>query len=243
MSTDSIAADIYQQTHCTKAWCIITMTFAQNFLHFFALQTKKNKTLRRNLCISRAVFLSSGYDAQWCHQIFEKQVTKTEHSCCRNAGNVHFQLFLALWGYRGSWNWPNSLKTEEHPSIWQPRVSFKRLTGSKGVRRDVHDKRQLQTIGGSVGMSVLKCRWTKAYKSESSWPGPNVKQLSILVSNGSQFFLTVFSLMVERGTMCSEKLPGTCCNCVSNPFDYWVKWKQIKNGFILILCQCEYFYH
>lgn len=130
---------------CTETSCI--------FLHF--MKTPMEKSLHLQSCLSTTRI--------WCAMMSpvpRKTSKVTEHSCCRNVKNAHCQSFSALWGYqaavtdRGLNN-----KTEEHPSIWQRRVSFKRLTGSKAVRRDVHDKRQLQTIGGSVGTNVPKCRW------------------------------------------------------------------------------------
>ena len=88
--------------------------------------------------------------------------------------NAHCQPILPLWGYQAAVGSDQSLynKTEKHPSICQHSVTFKRLAGSKdvGVRCDVHEKWQLQTMGGSVGMKALspKSGWVRADESESS---------------------------------------------------------------------------
>lgn len=153
---------------------------------FFALQTKKKNPAEESSHLQSCFPIIR----IWC-TVMSPDLWKTSHKnwtfLLQERGECSLSAVFGPVGLSGSCNWLNSWKTEKHPYLRQPRVSFKRLTGSKGVRRDVHDKRQLQTIGGSVGMSVLKCGWAKADESESSWPGPNVKQLSNLVSNS--FFL------------------------------------------------------
>jgi len=61
--------------------------------------------------------------------------------------------------------------------VFQKTSEVKKITG---IRRDVHDKQLFQTIGGSAGMKALspKRGLVNADESESSSPGPNIKQLS-----------------------------------------------------------------
>lgn len=139
--------------------------------------------------VSRAVCLPSGYDAWWCHQIAEKQLSKSWTFLPQECKERWLSAFLPpLWGYQAAVGTDQSLYniTEKHPSICQRSVSFKRLAGSKdvGVRCDVHDKRRSQTIEGSVGMKALsrKCGWVTADESESSWPRSHIEQLINVVS-------------------------------------------------------------
>lgn len=172
---------------CTEISCI-----------FCTSKNPMEESLRLQRCLSAARI--------WCTMMSPDPWKTSQKRNIPVAGMwrtyAHSQPFSAPWGYQAAVI-DRSLdnKTEKHPSICQWRVSFKRLTGSKGVRHDVHDKRQLQTIGGSVRMKVPKCGWVKADESESSWPGPNVKQLSNLVSYSRHFFL--LCLMVKAGTICA----------------------------------------
>lgn len=120
------------------------------------------------LRVSRSVCLSPGYDACWCHQIPPKkqrrEKKKSEHSCCRNVKNADCPP--APWGYQGSCkNRPKSEVQNRKTSIYLTAACLFQKTRSEGaeVRCDIHDRRHLETIGGSVWMlpSVDGCRQMK----------------------------------------------------------------------------------
>lgn len=71
----------------------------RNVRHFLLFK----KPLWGSLCVSRGVCPPPGYDAQWCHQILEKQVKKRNIPAAGMWRTyAHCQPFSAPWGYHAA---------------------------------------------------------------------------------------------------------------------------------------------